>query len=1164
MGNRRQIARNVGLIVLSLVLAGPARAQVAPSDLFTEPVLILTGDGHHAPVRSMLFTPDGAQLLTGGMDKVVRVWNLGADRTRLARTLRPPIWRGGRGEVNALAISPRGAEDGRRLLAVAGYGVLADRGEILLFDDPGQSGQGTGDVRGQLSARPAVDGHPGEPGHSDVVTSMAFTPDGKYLASASNDRTVRIWDVAGRRQVSVMDQATGPINSIAIFAEGTRLVAGGRDATLRLYDISDRARPRFLAQSGRTPGNPLSGTILSLAVTPDNRWIFVGTEGAGLIRYETATMAGAILKASPGPVLAVAVSPNGQRLATSSVARKVAGRPDDPQTLACLVEVRSVPDARVLETMPATSNLVFTLAFSPDSRRLAYSGGDSQAIYLKSMAENAPPPEEIPGQGSSLWDVGFRSDSQAVRFARIRPQVPGQAENYEAFDLRGRFLFDPEPGEPAYRHATAIEAGWTIRPIRPGLVSRVDFLNSQGQGWPGQLDLEDERRYYSYTLIPPNAEAGHLEPVAAVGCETGVVLWNLANGRRTRFLNGHSGPVYSMASSPDGKWLVTGSSDQTLRLWPLAGCDRPAPFGARFDRRADGVWIVGEVTPGGFADGIKLKPGQVIEKFFVGPVEQSKAQTDAILPVLDAQPPTTMFSLYARMGQEPELLRAGSTKRDSPALTLFPAADREWVLWTPRGHYDTSVEGDRKYLGWLTNRGSVAQLQSARFDTIDKFEKRFRQPKAPAPNVLDRLLDTGDPLGALAALLPVAPTTPGPRNSGMEEVALTPGPSPDIPAPVGPAPGPGNPALAVGGRILLDYAIRAATGAARIARASILVDGKSVAPIAIEADGASVAGRVDLPVPGGRASVLTLETVDTLGVVRTTQLPVSNPEPPAPGRRASRLEIIAIGSESFADKRLPPIPHARRDAEDLAQFLKDRLIDPATGSRFAPERVRVRTFVDREVAAGPLTEALDDLRSGEGSEALNSDDVVALVLETHFFSHRSEPMFATAEPPDDLAPPSISAADLSERLGTLARLGCRVVVLLDSVHKIESMSREENLEIKDWIRQLQANSHVASFIAADHGPSRPIPGPRPSVGPHRAFAEGFLSVLEARSAGRLRTPGNGPMTLFEFQRTLIDSVLERTGRKQHARGYLPETISMDAFFLDAREDVEARPVSLKD
>ena len=74
----------------------------------------------------------------------------------------------------------------------------------------------------------------------------------------------------------------------------------------------------------------------------------------------------------------------------------------------------------------------------------------------------------------------------------------------------------------------------------------------------------------------------------AVGCESGVWFYRLEDGRPTRLCSGHSGPVYCLAPSKDGRWLATGSSDQTVRLWTLAGCDSPPTLGAEFGRLPEG------------------------------------------------------------------------------------------------------------------------------------------------------------------------------------------------------------------------------------------------------------------------------------------------------------------------------------------------------------------------------------------------------------------------------------------------------------------------------------------------------------------------------------------------------------------------------------------------
>ena len=100
-----------------------------------------------------------------------------------------------------------------------------------------------------------------------------------------------------------------------------------------------------------------------------------------------------------------------------------------------------------------------------------------------------------------------------------------------------------------------------------------------------------------------------------------------------------------------------------------------------------------------------------------------------------------------------------TTKRDSPAMSLFPALDREWVLWTPRGYYETSTIGDRRYLGWHRNRDAADQPTD--YFSFDHFERELRQPGA-----LIRFLETAD-LGALTpdpARRPPSPCRSGSRS----------------------------------------------------------------------------------------------------------------------------------------------------------------------------------------------------------------------------------------------------------------------------------------------------------------------------------------------------------------------------------------------------------------
>jgi WD40 repeat protein len=1079
----------------------------------TQPIPMLATGGHSAPVRALVFAPpDGAQLLSAGFDKIVNVWSPTENPPGLSGTIRPRIWRGYAGAIYSIALASRPGADGQRLLAVAGVGVTTSRGEISLYRFPGAAGAATGDVAGELPG--------GDPqGHAGPVTSLAFDPRGRFLASASTDTTVRIWDVATRATVAVLRGHTQPVNAVAYLPGGSRLLTAGADGQVILWDAERRvslatARPDPRRQRAN---DPAADAINTMAVSPDGRWVVIGRENGDVVRYEAANLGNPARLpdgAGQSSVETLAISHDGRWLATSTVSFRLANSGDRPR-VECDVELRRMRDGAVVRRLERTSNLVYACAFSLDDRQLAYAGGDTQAITLANVAVANQPPVVLAGQGSSLWDVGFAADSRTIGLARKRPDLPDPWQTYEDFDLtRGRAR--------AFALAELSRAvttwnGWTVRPVSP---YALNLLNAQNRGFRLTLDPLLDRRWWCFSFLPPGP--GHPRPTVAIGCESGVAIYRLDDGTRTRLLAGHSGPVYAMAPSPDGRWLVTGSSDQTARLWRLAGCDTLAPLGARFTP-ASGTQraMVAGVDRFGFAEAMGMQAGDEIETFYIG----TKAVTD--LAALETVPPNVLIQFVGeRRGQHVEYT---TSKRDAPALTVFPALDREWIVWTPRGYYETSALGDRKYLGWHRNRAEAGQPTD--YFSFDHFENELRRGAA-----LNRFLETAD----RAALVPAPAPAPAPvvERAPEQVVAEEVLPQVAIVAPERPAFAPL--AITAGD---LPVRIRAATedpAAVRglIDRVLVQIDCGRTAEVALAPAVAEVSRDLVLSVTPGMHK-LSVTARDDRARERTVSVDLiaagprrPAPAPVAPSLPPPQLVVLAIGAGAFgaAGSEIPPIAFADEDTRALAAFLAAPLGKP----RFA--RVDARSLVGAEATSERINQAFHDLDERRSRGELEPGDAVFVMVESHLVNFSPSTAMlgsdARGRPPE----PAVSAALIADCLGQLADYGCKVVLLVDPLHERRPDAGLTDRAVIDWARTLY-RKNVITFVASIHGPSQ-----RLTARAHGAFAQGVLDAVSVRGAGRLTDRGVAELTLFDFQDALSRTILALTNRQQHARCYIPETI----------------------
>jgi WD40 repeat protein len=401
-------------------------------------------------------------------------------------------------------------------------------------------------------------------GHQGWVRSVCFSPDGKYIATASDDCTARLWKVNGQ-QVAQFSEHQGIVWSVSFSPDGKYIATASSDHTARLWNLDGQLLAQF---SGH------QGTVWNVCFSPDGKYIATAADDCIARVWNFSGQLLAQFRRHQGAVRSVCFSPDGKYIATTS---------DD-----CTARLWSF-DGDLITQFRRHQGAVRSVCFSPDGQYIVTAADDRTVRLWDFKGQQIA---QFRGHQGNVWSACFSPDGQYIatvsddytaRLWKVNGQQVAQFQGHQdcvrsvSFSPNGQYIatassdctvrlwhlnkqqFTQFQGhQDCVRSVSFSPNGQYVATASSDCTVRLWYLNGQEVNQflvhPGAVR--------SVCFSPDGQYIATADRIAR--------LWNLKGQQLAQF-PGHQGSVWSVSFSPDSKYIATTSDDRTARLWNLDG-----------------------------------------------------------------------------------------------------------------------------------------------------------------------------------------------------------------------------------------------------------------------------------------------------------------------------------------------------------------------------------------------------------------------------------------------------------------------------------------------------------------------------------------------------------------------------------------------------------------